>query len=369
MSETPSTPPDPRAELVGRLTIAVRRQVAWTVLHNQAIADRVGMGVTDLHCVNLLDLEGPMTAGRLADLLGLTTGAVTGVLDRLESGGVLRREADPSDRRRVIARLVPEGMERVRAAYREVAAGAGEMYARYDAAQLRLLADHVERSAEMTRRLTTAMRAGSQRPVGAEGSPLSVPLGGVSAGRLEVSATAARMRISADAAMAELYRAAFQRRPPRIQVKGGTVSIGYPRVWHGGVGRGEVVLNAAIPWALDLRGGASEVDLEIPGLRLTELTLTGGASRVDVNLPRPSGTVPLRIRGGASRVTVRRPLAVPVRVRVTGGLTRLSLDAQRIGSVGGGAVLDSAGYETAADRYELVVEGGASRITVTGVGG
>jgi len=47
--------------------------VSWTVLHNQTIADRLGLGITDLHCVNLLDLEGPMTAGRLAELMGLTT--------------------------------------------------------------------------------------------------------------------------------------------------------------------------------------------------------------------------------------------------------------------------------------------------------
>ena len=81
MSRLESTPL--RADLIRRLTEAVRRQVAWTVLHNQAIADRLGMSATDLHAINLLDLEGPVTAGRLAELMSLTTGAVTGVLDRL----------------------------------------------------------------------------------------------------------------------------------------------------------------------------------------------------------------------------------------------------------------------------------------------
>jgi DNA-binding MarR family transcriptional regulator len=346
--------------------VAVRRQVAWTVLHNQAIADRLGMGVTDLHCVNLLDLEGPMTAGQLAELMGLTTGAVTGVLDRLVSGGLARREADPADRRRVIARLVPEGMERVRAAYALVGSGAQDLYAGFDETQLALLVDYAERSAEMTRRLTSGMRASAGRPTEAAEGETSAPLGEATAGRLEISASVARLRIGAASGIADLFRASFDRRPPRIRVSGGTVSLTFGGLWRAGVGRGEVILNADIPWALDLRGGAAEMDLELADIAVSEMTMSGGASRVDFRLSRPVGTVPLRIRGGASRVTIRRPAGVPVRVRVTGGMSKLRLDGRQVGSVGGVAVLDSSGYEAAADRYELVVEGGASRITVEG---
>jgi DNA-binding MarR family transcriptional regulator len=361
MTRPLSTPP--RAELVRRVISAVRRQVAWTVLHNQAIADRLGMGVTDLHCVNLLDLEGPMTAGRLAELMGLTTGAVTGVLDRLEAGGLVRREADPIDRRRVIARLVPEGMERVRAAYAAVGSGVQEMYSGYDDAQLALIAEYAEASAELTRRITTEMRARDRSPGEQAQGELSAPLGDVTAGRLEVNASVARLRIGTASGIPDLYRASFDRRPPRIRVSGGTVSLTFGGLWHAGTGRGQVILNADIPWALDLRGGAAEMDLELADLALVEMTMSGGANRVDFQLSRPVGTVPLRIRGGASRVTIRRPAGVPVRVRVTGGLSKLRLDGRQVGSVGG-ALLDSAGYDAAADRYELVVEGGASRITV-----
>jgi DNA-binding MarR family transcriptional regulator len=353
-----------RADLVRRLVAAVRRQVAWTVLHNQTIADRLGMGMTDLHCVNLLDIEGPMTAGRLAELMGLTTGAVTGVLDRLERAGAVRREADPADRRRVVARLVPEGMERVRAAYATVGSEVEELYAGYDDAQLAFLVDYTERNAEMTRRITTEMRVRDRGTAGeAEGS-LSAPLGEVTSGRLEIVASVVRMRIDSDREMPDLYRASFERRAPRIRVSAGTVNLTFPGLWHADTGRGRVTLCGAIPWVLDIRGGAAEMDVELSALALAEMNMTGGASKVDFRLSHPVGTVPLRIRGGASRVTIRRPADVPVRVRVSGGLSRLTLDSRRLASSGAGTVRDTPGYETAADRYELVVEGGASRITV-----
>ncbi len=362
MTESMSTPA--RSELLRRLVGAVRRQVAWTVLHNQAIADRLGMGVTDLQCVNLLDIEGPMTAGRLAELIGLTTGAVTGVLDRLERAGLARREADPADRRRVVVQLVPEGMARVRAAYAPVGGAVQELYAGFDDAEVALLVGYAERSAEITRRITTDLRSVERGTPGVREGELSAPLGGVTAGRLEVNASVTRMRIGSSSEMPDLYRASFDGRPPRIRVTGGTVSLSFPGLWHAGAGRGQIVLNGSIPWALEIRGGAAEMDVDLSGVSLSEMTTTGGASRVDFHLARPVGTVPLRIRGGASRVTIRRPAGVPVRVRVSGGMSKLRLDGRQVGSVGGGAVLDSSGYEAAADRYELVVESGASRITV-----
>jgi DNA-binding MarR family transcriptional regulator len=351
-----------RAELVRRLVATVRRQVAWTVLHNQALADRLGMGLTDLHCVNLLDLEGPMTAGRLAGLMGLTTGAVTGVLDRLEGSGLVQREADPADRRRVVARLVPDGMERVRAAYAAVGAGTHELYSSYDESQLELLIDYAQRSLEITRRLTSEMRARVAVP--REGGA-SAPLAEVSAGRLELSSSAANLSVRTDSRMADLYRASFPKGMPRIRVSGGTVTMTFPAVWRGGAGRGEIILNARIPWAIDIRGGVANLEVDLSGAAgVTALSMAGGASRVDLVLARPVGSTLLRIRGGASRVTIRRPRAVPVRVRVSGGLSKVTVDGRSFGSSAGGTALDTPGYENAVDRYELVVDGGASRITV-----
>jgi DNA-binding MarR family transcriptional regulator len=76
---------------------------------DRAVADRVGLHVTDLRCLNLLANAGPLTAGELGQQLGLgTTGAVTPMVDRLERAGYLRRQPDPRDCRRVIIQPVPE---------------------------------------------------------------------------------------------------------------------------------------------------------------------------------------------------------------------------------------------------------------------
>jgi DNA-binding MarR family transcriptional regulator len=75
---------------------------------DQAIADRVGMNRTDMRCLDLIDQAGGMTAGELAKAAGLTSGAVTAVIDRLEKAGMAKRVADPADRRRVRIEVTPK---------------------------------------------------------------------------------------------------------------------------------------------------------------------------------------------------------------------------------------------------------------------
>src|SRR5262245_29900394 len=91
-----------RAEVLATLPAEFRQLSVATIMFHQAIADRLGMNVTDHKCADLLERNGPMTAGELAEQTGLTTGAITGVIDRLEQAGFVRRAPDPGDRRRVI---------------------------------------------------------------------------------------------------------------------------------------------------------------------------------------------------------------------------------------------------------------------------
>ena len=254
-------------------------------------------------------------------------------------------------------------MEKVRAAFAAVGSGTQGLYSSYDEAQLALLIGYAERSADLTRGLTTEMRVTSGFAARDTEGPASAPLAGITSGRLEIRANISRVRIGAASGMTELYRASFERHMPRIRVNGGTVSIGFPGIWHT-PGRGEVILNDAIPWAVEIRGGASNLEADLSGASLSELSLTGGASHVEFRLASPIGTVPLRIRGGASRVLIRRPAGVPVRVRVSGGLSKLRLDGRPPAAAGGPSGLDTPGYEAAVNRYELELSGGASRVDV-----
>jgi DNA-binding MarR family transcriptional regulator len=92
----------PREEVVGELVLKLREFVIGLLVSNLEAAEKVGLNPSDLGCLCLLLLHGPMPAGRLAKLTGLTTGAVTGVIDRLDRTGFAQRVVDPSDRRKVI---------------------------------------------------------------------------------------------------------------------------------------------------------------------------------------------------------------------------------------------------------------------------
>src|SRR5215468_6915467 len=104
----PGSSTSPRRRLEGEFLLAMRRAGSVMQLLSAAAAEKIGINVTDLNCLNILALRGRMTAGELARATGLTTASITGVLDRLEESGFVRRERDPHDRRRVVVRLDPE---------------------------------------------------------------------------------------------------------------------------------------------------------------------------------------------------------------------------------------------------------------------
>ena len=97
-----------RAQLAAQFGEGFRKTGSLMQLMGQAAADRVGLNATDLNCLNILSFSGEMTAGELAKQTGLSTASITGVADRLEEAGYVRRERDPKDRRRVVIRLVLE---------------------------------------------------------------------------------------------------------------------------------------------------------------------------------------------------------------------------------------------------------------------
>ena len=102
-----------RAELQAGLNTVMREMSAQGVLYSQTVAARLGIASSDLECLDLIVLRGGATAGELAAASGLTTGAITGVIDRLEKAGFAKRESDAEDRRKVIVRALPAVATRI----------------------------------------------------------------------------------------------------------------------------------------------------------------------------------------------------------------------------------------------------------------
>src|SRR5260370_31519358 len=99
--------PGERTELIEALSLSVRKVIVETVLLFDTLASQIGVNATDMQCLNILDYEGPVPAGRLAELTGLTTGAITVAIDRLEKAGYVQRVRHPHDRRRVVIHQIP----------------------------------------------------------------------------------------------------------------------------------------------------------------------------------------------------------------------------------------------------------------------
>lgn len=156
---------DGRDELLVALDRTTREFNVQAVMFSQAVADRLGINATDLQCLNVLALTGPIPAGKLAQITGLTVGAITGVMDRLERVGYARRERDTNDRRRVIVRLVPESDERNLAPlFASVRRASTELYSHYTDEDLAIILDFFTRAVRGFQEQTARLRADANGP-------------------------------------------------------------------------------------------------------------------------------------------------------------------------------------------------------------
>jgi DNA-binding MarR family transcriptional regulator len=146
----------------------VRRSHNATDRFDQAVAEALGLNRTDMRCMDVLEREGPVPAGRLADATGLTSGAITTALDRLERAGYARRVGDPSDRRRVLVEFTPDARETANSFYAPHAALSERLYRRYTREQLELLLEFVrdgrEFNEQQAERLERQRRAPAPPP-------------------------------------------------------------------------------------------------------------------------------------------------------------------------------------------------------------
>ena len=160
--------PEPGAErrrLESEFLLAMRRGGSIMQLLGQVSADRIGINATDLNCLNLVALTGHMTAGDLAKQTGLSTASITGVLDRLEEGGFVRRVRDPHDRRRVIAELADgPGLREVGSTFGPVVKAWRATAADYSDDELRLLLEFQGKLEEIMRSQLARLRGDGGTP-------------------------------------------------------------------------------------------------------------------------------------------------------------------------------------------------------------
>lgn len=127
-----------RRERIAHLAETLGRDLATkTVLFHHHLAARLGLSVTDLKCLDLLRAaDVPLTAKNLADLIGLTGGAITGVADRLETAGFVERVRDPEDRRRWELRPLPGRQAEIATLFTPLGTAMANLAGRYDDRQL-----------------------------------------------------------------------------------------------------------------------------------------------------------------------------------------------------------------------------------------
>jgi DNA-binding MarR family transcriptional regulator len=139
---------DSRDGLMAALGRAVRANQASVDAFDEATAQKFGVNRTDLRCLDLLmqELDGEATPGQLGSRLGLTTGSVTAMIDRLAKLGYVTRSPDPSDRRKVVVRPTASILDKSREIYGPIVADGMRLLAKYTDEELELLIDFQVRS-------------------------------------------------------------------------------------------------------------------------------------------------------------------------------------------------------------------------------
>lgn len=366
-----SSPTSDRAHLLDAFNHQSQLLDATVVLFEQAVAEQLQLSISHVHVANLLRLTGPMTAGQIAELTGLTTGSVTSMVDRLERAGYVRRESDPHDRRRVVVQAEADAMERnVGPFYESLAQASAALIASYTDAELAFLVDHLTRSnalvLEEAVKLRRVAAQGNNATGGEElsGNKIAVPLEGVQKGHLVFTTGATRLNLRGDTSQNDLFRAQFGKLAPQVFVEAGLVKVFYRQaLLNWSANTADVQLNTSIPWQIDLVSSGAPCVADLRAIRISALDVNGKASTLELTLPQPTSLVPVRIAGSASTVVVRRPAETALQVRVGRGVASVRIDGQELDTTGG-KPYQTPGYAGATRRYDIDV---SARLTTVAI--
>lgn len=355
----------PFALSLTRLTDADRRLRA-------AAAEHLGLTSADFDAVRYLAEAGPVPAGRIAEAMGITTGAVTGLVDRLERAGWVERARHEVDRRQVVVQVTTARRSALDADQTLRERLLGEALADLDDVAVQDAATLLEGAAAQFRLGAAELTSqrGARDEVGSDVDEAQAgdraPLDGIERGHLRFPAGATHLDVRGER-IKDLYRATFEGRRPLVTYEpSGEVSFQYKGFsWF--LTRNvaaQVTLTTAVPWSIEIRRGVTYLNADLRGLQLTSIDITGGVTESELSLPAPIGTATLRVSGGASRLIVRRPRGTAAQLSIRGGASNLVFDTQRLGAVGGATRLVTHGWDTVSDRWAIELTGGSSDFSV-----
>ena len=309
---------------------ALRRVNFQGSIFGQSVAIRLGLSESDIDALELLIDTGAATAGRISEAMGLTTGAVTRVIDRLEQAGYVRRTADPADRRRVVIEVVPERVATVESLLDSLGRAAAAEVERYTEEQLATINDFLSRMADLTQTEAARLRTSPEGDLRADRVRPSTPRRWAASRR----ATDLPLRCPGPAAAggtpaADLYRARFDGATPQVRVRDGRVIVQYrgiPFDWRKRVGHDRPQPDDPVD---DRRRRRHQPGRGGPARRRRPALRADRWLRADPARARPAA----RRGAGQDRRRcqdhpARAPGGDPVRLRIQGGTGSVGIDGQ-----------------------------------------
>ncbi|WP_045880283.1 MarR family transcriptional regulator [Pseudofrankia sp. DC12] len=350
------------------LEALLQELVSAAQLFQSAAGLRARLTSTELAVLAIVR-SNPRVAGQLALATQLTTGAITRVLDGLERRGYVTRLPDPGDRRRVVVTAVAERLAALDVMFGPMTEAASAIQAKFSPAEQATIARFLVATTGMLRDQTASLRddpAASATPV-----TLGAPLGSATQARLHLAGGLKQLQIVSggpDFPADSLYQGDFAGAAPTSEVivrpDETEVRVQFGRrnrsLWRAGSGASTLTLSPLVAWAIDVRGGAQQLVVELQGVAPRSFSLTGGANDLRLRLGAPGRGARISLTGGAKALRLERPADVPVNLRIRGGASDVVVDGQRQGPFGSWTYTMGQGTT----GYELAITGGVSRLEV-----
>jgi len=204
-----------------------------------------------------------------------------------------------------------------------------------------------------------------------ETEQLSIDLQGANQASLKLSHGAGRLAISAGAPVDKLLSGSFaggvrQRAHTagdRLEAHLEAHPAMLPPFFAGWQGlEWDIKLNRDVPMALRLDTGASQSELDLRELNVSDLRLSTGASKTDVTLPANAGMTNVRVELGAASLDITVPQGVAARIRSEHGMSAIEVDATRFPYSNG--IYESTDYSSAQNKADIQIQAGAGRVAV-----